>query len=82
MSGCTCPFTFNRQDLQGNEARNRLSSGGEQPAHVNLPPDPKYASRIRDMRARLQRWRVQQDQNLNKVPMPEDARRGEIPYPG
>ena len=46
----------------------------------NLARDPKYAGTLADLRARVKRWRVEQGEDLNKVPMPEDGRMGEILY--
>jgi arylsulfatase A-like enzyme len=46
----------------------------------NLIDDPRYASILADLRQRLKKWRVQQGEDLTKVPMPEDARQGDVPY--
>lgn len=46
----------------------------------NLASDPTHATTLADLRERLKRWRLQQGEDLTKVPMPEDARTGEIRY--
>jgi uncharacterized sulfatase len=46
----------------------------------NLAEDPKYANPLAELREKLKQWRLQQGEDLSKVPMPEDARQGEIPY--
>ncbi|MEA2735625.1 MAG: hypothetical protein QOE14_2076 [Humisphaera sp.] len=46
----------------------------------NLAGDPQHAKTLAELREKLKQWRLQQGENLNKVPMPEDARHGEIPY--
>ena len=37
---------------------------------------------VRVLRDRVRQWRVQQGEDLNRAPMPEDARTGEIRYAG
>jgi arylsulfatase A-like enzyme len=46
----------------------------------DLASDPAHAKALDELRATLKRWRLQQGEDLAKVPMPEDARRGNIPY--
>lgn len=46
----------------------------------NLAPDPAHAAALADLRAKLKQWRLQQGEDLSKVPMPEDARKGQVPY--
>ena len=46
----------------------------------NLIDDPRYAAQIGQLREKLNAWRVQQGEDLNKVPMPEDAQQGDVPY--
>lgn len=46
----------------------------------NLASDPAFAMILADLRQRLARWRVQQGEDLSKVPMPEDARVGRLEY--
>jgi uncharacterized sulfatase len=46
----------------------------------DLATDPKYAETLKELRENLNAWRVKQGEDLNKIPMPEDARHGEIPY--
>jgi N-sulfoglucosamine sulfohydrolase len=47
---------------------------------VNLARDPDYSRTLMELRGRLNAWRVQQGERLDFTPMPEDARRGELPY--
>ncbi|HEY0682298.1 MAG TPA: sulfatase [Steroidobacter sp.] len=47
---------------------------------VNLAGDPAYAGTQAELRGRLDAWRVQQGERLDFAPMPEDARRGKLPY--
>jgi N-sulfoglucosamine sulfohydrolase len=35
---------------------------------------------VAELRGRLDAWRVQQGERLDFAPMPEDAKRGELPY--
>jgi arylsulfatase A-like enzyme len=46
----------------------------------NLADDPQHAKPLTELREKLKQWRLQQGEDLNKVPMPEDARHGDIPY--
>lgn len=46
----------------------------------NLASDPAYAKTLAELREKVRKWRIQQGEDLNKVPMPEDARTGEIQY--
>jgi hypothetical protein len=46
----------------------------------NLASEPGQARRLRELREKLKTWRLAQGEDLSKVPMPEDARRGEVPY--
>jgi arylsulfatase A-like enzyme len=46
----------------------------------NLAADPAYAKALEDLRQKLKDWRLQQGEDLSKVPMPEDARTGPLPY--
>ena len=48
----------------------------------DLAPDLNYAKTLAELRENLKAWRLKQGEDLNKVPMPEDARHGEIPYAG
>jgi uncharacterized sulfatase len=48
----------------------------------NLVGDPAHAADLAQMRDRLQAWRLQQGEDLLKVPMPEDSRKGPLPYAG
>lgn len=41
---------------------------------------PRHAAVLNDLREKLKGWRLQQEEDLNKIPMPEDARKGEIRY--
>ncbi|CAA9375537.1 MAG: Arylsulfatase, partial [uncultured Phycisphaerae bacterium] len=47
---------------------------------TNLAADVGHASTLKELREQLKQWRVQQGEDLNKVPMPEDARTGNVPY--
>jgi arylsulfatase A-like enzyme len=47
---------------------------------VNLANDPDYARTVAELRGRLDAWRVQQGERLDFAPMPEDAKRGKLPY--
>jgi uncharacterized sulfatase len=49
---------------------------------VNLATDARHAAVLGELREKLKRWRVEQGEDLTRVPMPEDARRGEVPYAG
>ncbi len=46
----------------------------------NLAAHPERAVDLELLRDTLKEWRLQQGEDLNKVPMPEDARTGEVPY--
>ena len=46
----------------------------------NLAGDPAHAKTLDELREKLKAWRVQQGEDLEKVPMPEDARTGSFPY--
>jgi arylsulfatase A-like enzyme len=48
----------------------------------NLATDPAHAEMLATLREKLKQWRVQQGEDLSKVPMPEDARKGNVPYAG
>jgi arylsulfatase A-like enzyme len=46
----------------------------------NLIDDKSHAAIVAQLRAKLAAWRLQQGEDLKKVPMPEDARQGDVPY--
>jgi hypothetical protein len=46
----------------------------------NLAGDAKFADELSRLREMLRAWRVQQGEDLNKIPMPEDSRTGPLPY--
>jgi arylsulfatase A-like enzyme len=46
----------------------------------NLADAPASAVVLADLRQKLGTWRLQQGEDLTKVPMPEDARTGNLPY--
>jgi arylsulfatase A-like enzyme len=46
----------------------------------NLATDPARAMVLAELRQRVRQWRLQQGEDLSKVPMPEDGRMGEILY--
>ena len=46
----------------------------------NLAADPAHAEALATLREKLKQWRLQQGEDLAKVPMPEDARKGNVPY--
>jgi arylsulfatase A-like enzyme len=46
----------------------------------NLAHDPAHAATLKDLREKLKAWRLQQGENLSKVLLPEDARKGNVPY--
>jgi arylsulfatase A-like enzyme len=46
----------------------------------NLAADPSHGATLTELREKLKQWRIAQGEDLTKVPMPEDARQGEIPY--
>ncbi|WP_129778154.1 sulfatase family protein [Peristeroidobacter soli] len=47
---------------------------------TNLAGDVNYAHTQVELRGKLDTWRVQQGERLDFVPMPEDARHGELKY--
>ena len=48
----------------------------------NLAADPASASLLADLREKVRKWRVEQGEDLARVPMPEDARKGQVRYAG
>jgi arylsulfatase A-like enzyme len=48
----------------------------------NLAADPAHAKDLDAMREMLRKWRLDQGEDLSKVPMPEDSRKGPLPYAG
>jgi arylsulfatase A-like enzyme len=46
----------------------------------NLVEDPAHADHLMRLRNLLHDWRVQQGEDLSRVPMPEDSRTGPLPY--
>ncbi|HOA73516.1 MAG TPA: sulfatase [Phycisphaerae bacterium] len=48
----------------------------------NLADDPRHADVLKRMREQLKAWRIQQGEDLDKVPLPEDARTGQLRYAG
>jgi N-sulfoglucosamine sulfohydrolase len=46
----------------------------------DLASEPRRAEVLKDLREKLKNWRLQQGEDLSKVPLPEDARTGEVPY--
>ena len=46
----------------------------------NLIDDPAHAAVAGELREKLKAWRLQQGEDVNKVPMPEDAHQGDTPY--
>jgi len=46
----------------------------------NLAADPAHAAALGELRQKMKDWRLQQGEDLSKVPMPEDARTGPLPY--
>ena len=46
----------------------------------NLLNDPAHTETLAGLRDSLRGWRVEQGEDLAKVPMPEDARKGDVPY--
>jgi uncharacterized sulfatase len=49
---------------------------------TNVAGDPAYAEPLAELRKKLNEWRLQQGEDLNKAPMPDDARTGELKYAG
>jgi uncharacterized sulfatase len=48
----------------------------------NLAGDGNYSKVLAELREKVKAWRVSQGEDLGKVPMPEDARYGEMKYAG
>ncbi len=48
----------------------------------NLAADPAHAELLAKLREKVRQWRVQQGEDLSKVPMPDDARFGPLRYAG
>lgn len=48
----------------------------------NLAGDPGHAEALAKLREKVRQWRVQQGEDLNKTPMPADARYGPLRYAG
>lgn len=46
----------------------------------NLAGESAYRSVLGELRRKLKAWRVAQGEDLSKVPLPEDARQGQVPY--
>jgi arylsulfatase A-like enzyme len=46
----------------------------------NLAAEPAHAAALTALRQTLKDWRLQQGEDLSKVPLPEDARMGDLPY--
>lgn len=46
----------------------------------NLAGEPAHARTLASLRETLQTWRLQQGEDLTRVPLPEDGRQGTIPY--
>lgn len=46
----------------------------------NLAADPSHSATVAKLRAKLQDWRKKQGEDLTRVPLPEDARTGDVPY--
>lgn len=46
----------------------------------NLAVNPTRRQLLSDLRQKLKQWRLLQGEDLNKVPLPEDARQGKVPY--
>jgi arylsulfatase A-like enzyme len=47
---------------------------------INLASDPAHAQTKAQLAQKLKAWRITQGEDLTKVLMPEDARKGEVPY--
>jgi uncharacterized sulfatase len=47
---------------------------------TNLIDDPRRTVEANILRGMLKQWRLRQGEDLDKVPMPEDARQGDVPY--
>lgn len=46
----------------------------------NLAAEPAHQARLSELREKVRRWRLRQGEDLARVPLPEDARRGSVPY--
>jgi arylsulfatase A-like enzyme len=46
----------------------------------NLAGDPAHDAELHRLRKLVGDWRVEQGEDLDKVAMPEDARKGPLPY--
>jgi len=46
----------------------------------NIALDPSQARTVTELFDKLQAWRMSQGEDLKRVPLPEDARTGEVPY--
>lgn len=46
----------------------------------NRAADPAHAATLASLRETLKTWRLQQGEDLTRVPLPEDGRQGTIPY--
>ncbi len=46
----------------------------------NLATELRHKERLVKLRERLKQWRQEQGEDLAKVPLPEDARQGDVPY--
>ena len=46
----------------------------------NLTGDAAHASALAELRDKVKNWRIAQGEDLRKVPLPEDARTGNVPY--
>ena len=65
----------------GHRPAEELYDVGRDPyEQVNLARDPGHARTLAELRTKLRAWRVQQGEDLSRVPMPEDARTGQVPY--
>ena len=49
---------------------------------ANLAADPAQARTLEALREKLKAWRLEQAEDLSRVPMPEDARTGQVRYAG
>jgi arylsulfatase A-like enzyme len=46
----------------------------------NLATDPAHAKELSRLQDMVKQWRIEQGEDLNKVPMPEDGRKGPLLY--
>jgi len=46
----------------------------------NLASDPRHASALAELREKVRRWRLEQKEDLNQIPLPEDGRIGPLRY--